>query len=679
MVESRRSLMLAILLVALALPLTPLRADEIVTTNNKTLRGVIINENEEQIVINDRGTITPVPRNRIVSVKRLSVNENARQLKERAEVAIDRELTVARVLIEQAMGLDPTDPVLLEELNALQAEVANREKHKSPRERERIAQDLMRRAKVAFDRIRIDEGYELLIQSLRADPTYEDAHQLINDRINRQPRPDLLLCAKYFSDVMWPDQIRPESNIIRLLPDIYAALVDRFEKLLPTRDLLLIAPEEMTPREVELQRQAVTEREQLLERARTFYEYMVAIQEAFERYPSWKTAGVTAPDRQTLLNRPFQELMTELIRNNLAAAFAEREDAAHYDFILAKLRTWAEPTDSIEILILFVRAHAGRNDYAGAREATAAALNTAGGGDPQLVNMLDNALRLVNEARSAMEAGNDSAAIDALNKVFANQERLSEVPELTQYVGSTLAGLRSGEIEELAEQRPLWRAADTAAMSIIYGEDRQVQRKAAQIFNRLSTRFEWNMDVTVRLDGRELPLSDSLEYATAQNVAQPMAVGLDPQSPFELALTIDIRTQQGAGTQELINQMQSGTATTISQVLSVTDLSFALTARHPALGLMLQTEWSAVAPPRPVLERLWAQGKWNGPSIGRENWPGPISETTSEFFYISTPADVYEFLGSDPRVYVPGRLRPLFSQLSVPRMRELLAASRSNP
>ena len=304
-------------------------ADKIITKDGQSFEGIIIEENPHYVKLDVQGTMIPVPRERIERIVTQTQEENLETLLSEATTALSRgEIADTRALLEQARVLTPQTPQLREQFEELDERVAEIErKGGTLEERRKRARRLLEEAQEAFDKIRTEEGNRLLILALKTDPSFERAHEQIEDYLE-QPGPDLQLAAEYFTEIMWPDQLRPDSPVIELLPAVYADLAERFRT---ARDVYKIGH---------------------------YAEQMRKIYKAFSENPNWLDYARRSEKR--LLKIPVNQLLANLVSQNVAEG--------EYAYALVKLKDWASPSDSVLLGQLYVRCYVGLRQFGKAEE-----------------------------------------------------------------------------------------------------------------------------------------------------------------------------------------------------------------------------------------------------------------------------------------------------------------------
>ena len=580
-------------------------ADKIVTINGQTLEGVIREENEYVVNIDVRGIIIPVPRKRIKEVVKNTADENVRFLLDRALEALSRDdIMTARTLVEQARLLNSQDPTLQNNFIKLDEEITDLERRGgTPEERQRRAEALLARATEAYDRIKTEEGNRLLIQALKTEPTLEAAHRLMTDRLTKTGRPDLLLAAEYFTQVMWPDHLRNDSPVIMMLPTIFTDLVQRFKD---TEDI---------------------------HNASQYWEMLNIISQAFEKNPLWK--NTQQEDVRALLDRPLLSLLSEQIEANIKNGY--------YDQALQKLKIWAQPQDSPQLAILFVRAQMGNGNLTDA-EATVSAALTKYPDQPELVKT-SNALNILTEAEKAGQGGKTDEAIADLNKIFAIRDTL--VPEIVEMAGQRLASIRAAQIPAAATSTNAMEAADTAAVVMRYSEDQALRQQAAVILSRNLSTIPWKLELNVTANGQPLTAPPEIVQQIQAMLTQPLGVRFAAESPFVLAMQMDLHLNNPNGPAVLQEALQAGPTGPLKEPIVMNGVQFSLVASHPSLGILYQDRWSndlLSAPQSPHVAAMNLQTV--------ESLSNVISQVLPQI--------------------LPPELRVLTSHLKVPHMNELI-------
>ncbi len=544
---TRRAMLLAALL--LALPVVPASADTILFENGQALQGIIQDQNDYYVNINVRGTRMPVPRTRIREVRVNTLEENLQALLNQADEAIQREdISVARALMEQARGLKADSSSLAQRFGEIDTLLTDLERRGgTPAERMRRAQQLLEQATRAYDRIRMEEGNELLIQALRTDPTYQPAHVTINRLLTENNRPDLMLAATYFSEVMWPDNVQADSPVIGLLPEVYAELAARFGE---TTDMA---------------------------RADQYYELMNLLAQAFILHPEWKQTVTDEALRQQI-DRPVAELLTDMVRENLT----RRE----YDLALEKLAIFSQPGNP-ETDPLAARAYVGLGQLDKALEVVERSQQS--GSQSANSQAQVNAIRRLMEAEAALKQGETEQATRQLEEVFYGTEQL--LPEVNEAVGRRLAELKVKTLET-AEEPAAWLKAEVNALNIRFGFDPTRQMSApAELKNNLAT-APWRLEPTWMVNGRAINVPATLNDALRTSLAAPLGVQFDPASPFVLTLGIDLGMSEADG-QKFVQAIESNNPADFDAPVAISGITLTAEASYPALGRLMTQTWTA--------------------------------------------------------------------------------------
>ncbi len=603
----------------------PVQADKIVTTQGQSLQGVIVDENVYNIYLDTGGVVVPIPHERVKIVERLDVEDNARQLLERAQEAIQNgDLSTARTLLEQVRRLTVTDEHLLAQRLRLDTELTELERHGGTlAQRRENARDLLRRAQEAYDRIDDDLGNDLLIQSLLIDPGLPEAHELIGRRLTARGKPDLLLAGEYFGQILWPDNLRPDSPIVPLLPQVYRYLIELF---LTTKDDV---------------------------RAPHYAQLVSKLNEAFLLHPEWKNApGIDAATRE-LLERPFDQVLAEQVQINL--------NAGEYGLAVGKLQGWADPSVSPEMALLIARANTGAGHY----DAAIAALEVATARFPRDVSLTPqlNALKLLAEGARQEQQGNLAEATEFYEKVFAN--RLQLVEEIGQAVGSRLATIKAPQMDTATGSRGDWRLADVAALVMNFGSDLGQQRRGARTLSQQLPLAPWHLKPTLQVNGADLPTTAAIPLAIAQALSRPLAVRFNEESPFELTFRINLVCSP-EDYQRLGTSVDREGRFEINPPVQINNITFDLVAFHPTLGILLEEDWSPPDVAEPV--KQWRAQQPNFPAADH-----PV------YLYLDSATKLAQFLSNEMPYYLIPEVTILPSRLNLPRMRELLTTPRATP
>ncbi len=597
------------------------RADKITTNSGQSVRGIIVGENKLYVDIDTGGVLVPVPRERIKIISILSPENNARELIDRALEAMSRnDISMARTLTEQIRRMNSTNPVTQENIFKLDEQLSDIERNDGTKEERRSrARKLLRKAQVAYDRIRNKEGNQLLIQALKVDRFSEDGHQLIDARLASGGRADLLLAAEYFSEIMWPDNVRANSPVIELLPEIYLHMADLFEKT-------------MAPRQ-----------------APQYAKILMIIAQAFQGHPEWMESGNLDKASRQVIQAPVEMLLADRVRANLGAG--------DYQIALKKLANWAYPRNSVDVALLNARAQIGVLKYDEAQQTLEIATNEFAN-DVALIRQF-NALKIVRAGLEAEQSGNEQFAIEQYETVYAKHEEL--LPELDKLVGKRLAALRSAEMEKEAAMRGGWKAADIASVVMRYAEDELQCRRAADILLKQIPFVPWAPSLSVLLNGQPIPLSETARQMILGVLSRPLAVRFDETSPFNIHLTMDLRVSDEHF--QVLSQAIANNPDTfvLEQPVHINGLKFHLVAGHPTLGNMVDEPWGAAGVAQPIEQRRLAEGE-----TYEADYPVFINMQSLDSFFKFIQQDLGFYISPDV-VVLPGRLR-------IPLLQDILTA-----
>ncbi len=598
-------------------------ADKVITKNGQILEGLIKSENSHYIDMDIQGTITRMPVDRVMKVIINTPEENVRSLLDRILEAIIREdIHTAQRLIEQARSIKINDVKLIENLNLLDGDITDLEHRGGSTEQRRIrAEALLSKAKRAFDRIRTEEGNELLIMALRIDPGYEEAHKKVNQLLSGPARPDLLLAGEYFASALWINSAknkRLDSPVVALLPATYAELAERFNK---TNNLAA---------------------------AGRYAELIRIISDAFVNNPTWIDHARSNEER-ALFSEPVTGLLSRLVNDNL--------ERGEYKNAYGKLRSWADPGESAESSELFIRALIGAEEYADAISLLEVAVNDF----PQsiVVKPRLDALKLLLEGDAALQDGQVTKAVDLYDQVYAMREVL--LPEIEVAVGQRISGVRASVINKSGPSRPRWLKADVAAMIARYSPKSQDRRYAAKVFSESIPSSSWKLDVIWQINGTPLAIPDEISAGVKPVLGRPLHTRFNSRSPFHLTALIDMQTTQEEA--DLFKQfLLTPKETNLRRGIKITAFKFNITAGHPALGRMMDKSWETTAIPPNVLQSIIDQGvtfeKDRNPSVSITGF-----DSLAQF--------VNEYLPS----YVTRDVTLLSSQLTSELIDELLLTS----
>jgi tetratricopeptide (TPR) repeat protein len=549
-------------LLTIASSFSGLRADHITTIDGQTLEGIIRDENRFNVTLDVRGILMPIPRERIKEITKASLDDNVRSLLDRALEARSRDdLNTARTLIEQARALNSRNPTLIDNLRQQDKELTDLEKRGgTPEARRARAAVLLQRANDAYDKVRIDEGNTLLLQALKTDPTYDDAQKRIIDLLTTSKNVDTEMAAEYFAEAFWPDHVTPDNPVIKLLPEIYSDLANRF-------DLGTDIP-----------------------KAQRYAELLKIIHDAFQQQSQW-TANADAATK-AMIEKPLDQLLAEMVARNLQRGNAE--------FALQKLQGWADPTASPGMALLFVRAHVGAGNFEQAADVLQKAVD-AFPSDSTLQPHL-NALKLMVEAQTAQKLGNTELAQANYEKVFAARGSLSA--EIGEVVGRNLADIKYQQLAAMQPGGPPptgFTTADISAQVLQFSTERNRQRKAAEVLASALPRIPWRMDLSMNINNTALTLAPELKGKAEAALSKPLNVLFDDQSPFVIKMNVKFLVQESSATQ-VVQAVTPGGAG-LAAPMKVGALNFTVTATHPSLGTLIKQSWTETAVPEAVRAR----------------------------------------------------------------------------
>jgi hypothetical protein len=545
-------------------------ADKVITKNGQTLEGLIKTENRYYIHMDVQGTITRMPIGRIRKVIHNSPEENVRSLLDRGLEAISRDdIDAARTLVEQARSIKPGNMTLLENLNLLDQEITDLEQRGGSAEQRRLRADaLLSKANTAYDRIRTEAGNELLIQALRTDPEYEEAHKKINHLLSSSARPDHLLAAEYFASVLWSNEgenMRPDSPVIPLLPATYTELAERFDK---TNNLVA---------------------------ANRYAELIRVISDAYANNPTWIEYADINQEKE-LINEPVNELLSRLVKNNL-----EREQ---YDFAYQKLQSWADPTDSAERAELFARALIGAGEFTDALRLLGEAIDDFPD-SAIIIKKRRDALLLLRDGDKARQGSRIPEAVGLYDQVYALREIL--LPEMETAVGQRLAEVQAPILNLSGPSDPRWVKANVAAMIARFSPDPQERQRAAKVFSESVPSTTWNLDLEWQINRNRVNMPEDISSRAETKLSRPLHVRFDDRSPFLISMLINMHTTDEEA--ELFNQfLLTPEETDLGEGVKITSFNFNINAAHPALGTMMDTPWETTAIPPNLLQSIIDRG-----------------------------------------------------------------------
>lgn len=545
---ARMARRLALPLIVAAMLAPAAHADRIVLDNKRTLEGVIQSQNEFYININVSGTLVPVPRKRIKEFVIQKPNENVRLLLEKASEAIQRnEASLARSALEQARAINTNDQKLRDEISKADRKVIDLERSGgTPEERRRRAQDLLREANDAYDRVQVDIGNEKLIEALRTDPTYEPAHQLIDQKMNQGNRPNLMLAAEYFANALTPDSIKADNPVVPLLPKIYVDLAQRFGE---TMDI---------------------------EKANRYYDLLNQVSAAFAAHPDWTGDD---PAEKLVVNMPFNELLADLIGKSL--------NQRQYQLAMDKLRIWTPPSRIAEANLLYARGYVGQKHYAEA-EKLLGQIASESPGSNQLQVQAKAAKRLV-EAQQSAEAGKIDPAIATLETVFYSSEQM--IPEINEAVGQMLAEFKASKLKAGLSPNP-WLPAEVAALNLRFGANQRTREDAYSELRGLIAYVPWRLNAVWMVNGKAMNVPTAVNGALCNALSGPMNIQFNNNSPFVLRMQIDLGMSD-PDAQTFTQSMETGNKANFPQPVNITGFKMTIEASYPALPAMLSAAWTA--------------------------------------------------------------------------------------
>ena len=546
----RRLLGLTLLCVA-----APVPADLIVMRNGREVSGVITEENDLYVQIEVRGVTTPIPRERIASIEKLTPEENARLLLEQAEAALtNSEVPMARSLVEKARMMNAEDEQTIEHLSSLDRRITDLEEMGgTPEERRRRATAMLRQAEQAFDRIRMREGNELLMQALRADPTYQPAHDMFDKRLREQREIDPMIVAQYVADILYPQEAPVSTAIAAMLPSVYQELAFRYET---SSDVRVIE---------------------------NYVKWLIAIRELFDQHPEWLTQATA--DQRALAQEPIEDLLGRLSEYSLA----------QFDYEVAhrKVLAWAKPDASAQQAELLSRVHVA-SVIRRAGECSPPASSFPGDTEQRLqANALDRNVHCL----ESLQSGNRSQGMELLEQVLNTQADLPNEYEVV--IGRRLSPLLTLQTEGAVESGESWQAAEDAAIVMRFGEDPARRVEAARVLSREIHRTPWAPHLDVTVNGEPVDVeADQLE-AIAQALTEPLAISFNENSTFQFTFTMNLVTS-AADRERLTAALTQGVPA--DPMVAIRSIDFKLTASQPALGQMLESEWTVSALPATVVQ-----------------------------------------------------------------------------
>lgn len=562
-------------------------ADTIITKSGQTLEGVIKDENQFNVRLDNRGNMISVPKTRIKSITKKTPDENVKLLLDRAMEAVKRmDVTSARAYVEQAQALNASNQEIRLQIENVNKKIQEMEIRGGTKEEQQMrAQTLLDRAKEAYDMIKNEEGNRLLLQALQTDPSFEKAHEMINSRLvrdngsrgqgnrgakagaggaeSRKNEPqmstesgDILLAANYFTRVVWPNNEvfsgKADSPLIKLLPRIYGTLSGLFDESADPENAVEYA--------------------KLLEK----------LAEAFAAHPAWKETGDVK--LKAVIDKPVDSLLAEMVKKNV--------DKGSYELALRKMKGWTTPDANLEICQIYMRALEGAEQYA---EATAL-LEKAIAKFPDQTSLRPRfrALKMLVESQQ-LEKSDRAAAIASYESIYATRDNLS--PEIGDTVGRQLARLKGPDMDPSAASGQIWRAADIAAIVMQYGQDQAMRRHAAELIIKSLRDLPWKLDLVWSINGTTMPLTDEIIKMAQDRLKADLSVVFDQSSPFVIHLTVDAITS--GETAPVVEALRTGQ--TLAKPVAVSDFHFTLEVSHITLGSLYKSTWKKADVPQAAI------------------------------------------------------------------------------
>lgn len=589
------------------------RADRIVTKDGRTITGIVIEENFRHVTIDVRGKVLNVPRTRIGKVYKEDVQQNVKTMLDQATEALGRhDLMTARSLLDQTRLMDIEDQPLrdrLEEVEALATELERR--GGTPEERRRNAESYFNRALEAFDKMKAREGNELLLEAVKSDQTYEPAQERLEEYFISDSN-DLDMMGAYFYEAMWPDHLRLNSPVFERLPEIYDKAIGEFGR---TTDVV---------------------------RASYLARVVKSIFEGVAQHPEWimNAAPGTAEKFQPSNYLP---VMSDQTLNNI-----ERKQ---YDLALGKAQTFARPVDSAETALLFSRIYAGLNDL----EEAAGVLAIAASQFPESRTLRDaqSGLILLRTGRTAQNAGNQEAARFAYEEIYRDAGKYPY--EIVARACASLAVEMDPQLETAEAQGPPWRAADVAALVMIYGATPERREQATEIFRKNLPLTAWRPVLEWEADGETITLDTVTHDQMRRSVTRSGNLKVDDRSPFQLEVTVKTGLSRPMARQLAIAVASGNPQQLISDnpPLKITSMKIEIKAIHPALG----TLWSRTSRPDSLPE-----------DVARRQGAAPGSELS--FLTLDRVEALRRFIEVDLPYFLAPMMSSMSSELHIPTGQE---------
>lgn len=597
------------LLVTILLTAAPgiVRADKIFYKNGKFIQGIIQEEFPTRVELLFEGRLLSIPRTRIESIEYESREENLESMMAKVAEALRREEPdEARKHIDSARKLDSAGEFAAE-LDQYEQEVDRLETHGTAEQRRAAAENLLAQAREQIDRIQIDRGLELLLESLETDPTYQPAHDLMAKQLREMIPPPVDLAIDYFADFVDPEQMKANHPFVSFAP---AALVELRKRYAD-----------------------VSKEEVIAETTRRIRK----VTRLLEEHPDWNYEASAA--QMSVINRGFEGIVESQIDQDLRDG--------DFEEALFRIEAWEEvEPGSSQLPKLYVRAWIGLEEFDKAKNTMAQLIEEPAA--PEWAKLSHNALTNYETALDALEWGQERQAEGLLATLLSLKGQL--LPEVYQLIARTKFENDEPQISRLAQQGDPSGAADVALRAYVYSVDPGHIVTARSAFTDLVPLISFKPSFVWNLDGIDIPLHDVSLDIIKTRFGSEYGLRFSDISPFAMEIRIVNFTYNGTG-EDLLAQIDNSNAYTVDIYQSddaIVEMQIGITVSHPVAPELFVVDVDQ--PPLP-----------SGASLGRED---EVFGTV--YFDLLQHSSIDTFLEDDFIKYLPERMNELYSEIELP-------------
>lgn len=603
-IPGRMAVLLTLVLIAMP---GVVRADKIFYKNGKFIQGIVQEEFPTRVELIFEGRVLSIPRSRIESIEYESREENLQSMMAKVAEALRREEPEeARKHIESARELDGSGEFAAE-LDQYEQEVERLETHGTAEQRRAAAERLLAQAREQIDRIQIDRGLELLLESLATDPTYQPAHDLMAKQLREMIPPPIDLAIEYFARFVDPEQMKANHPFVSFAP---AAIV-----------------------ELRKRHAAASTQEAIGESTRRIRKVMSLLEE----HPDWNYEASAA--QMSVISRGFDGIVESQIDSDLRGG--EFEEA------LFRIEAWEEvDPEAPPLSKLFVRAWIGLEEFDKAKSVMAQMIEEPAA--PEWAKLSYNALTNYETALDALQWGQERQAEGLMATLLSLRGQM--LPEVYQLIARTKFESDEPQISRLTQQGDPTGAADVALRAYVYTVDPEHVLTARNAFLDLVPLLSFKPNFIWNLDGIDIPLRDVSLDIIRTKFGSEYGLRFSDISPFAMEIRIVNFTYNGTG-EDLLAQIDNSNAYSVDIYQSddaIVEMRIEITVSHPVAPELFKVD----------LEQ---------PSLPSDAGLAREDEVFGTVYYdLLQHSSIESFLENDFIKYLPERMNDVYGEIELP-------------